>query len=395
MARLGKINIAGFRAFANFDATVENLQVLVGANGSGKTTLFQFLRFLRDGMSAEIPYQVIEGWPGQNVFHGFNKGTEEFRWTLEVVPDWSAAHAIRYRGTLLGPLGKPVIADEAISFKSGQADWEVLASAQKGQGFQSELKQNHEKLTDKFVRVPLSLGSRQLILSQMNRSSDGDLKKLRDYVADWTFYETQQLALNLMRRPILLSPGHRLEEDGSNLSSVLLYLMTDHPAVFSDLQLFLRLIVPGFESLAVKHRGGNGEVIATWKERDHPNELSLADLSDGTLKLLCWMVLCLQPDPPSLICIDEPDQGLHPRAQGLLADLFDQASMRTQIFLATHSSYFMSQFALENIAVLRKENGGAVFCRAGDSAALQDILQDFGAAEIENMHRSNELEVLA
>ncbi|MBI4798233.1 MAG: AAA family ATPase [Desulfarculus sp.] len=106
-------------------------------------------------------------------------------------------------------------------------------------------------------------------------------------------------------------------------------------------------------------------------------------------------VLCLHPKPPTLICIDEPELGLHPRVLPLLAGLFQKASQRTQVLIATHSSYFLSQFPLESIAVMRKEEGRAVWKKPADSQTLKGILDDFGSDEIERLHISDELEVLS
>jgi predicted ATPase len=171
--------------------------------------------------------------------------------------------------------------------------------------------------------------------------------------------------------------------------------MTEHRQAFDELQRHLRGVVPGFQSLNVKARGGPGEVIAFWSERGVDSELSLADLSDGSLRLLCWITLCIMPTPPTLLCIDEPDQGVHPRTLPVLAGLFKKASDRTQILLATHASYFLSQFELADLAVIRKSDGSSEFVKPVDSQTLIDILADFGTAELEALHRSDELELLA
>ena len=84
-----------------------------------------------------------------------------------------------------------------------------------------------------------------------------------------------------------------------------------------------------------------------------------------------------------------------PRTLPILAGLFEKAFSRTQIFLATHSSYFLTQFDLEHIAVFRKENGEAYFLKPADSKSLVQNLEDFGSNELEAMHRSDELESLA
>ena len=173
------------------------------------------------------------------------------------------------------------------------------------------------------------------------------------------------------------------------------YLMTEHRPIFDELQQHLRSAIPGFKGLTVKARGGPGEVIAFWQETGIGGDLSLADLSDGILRLICWTVLCLQPNPPALICIDEPDQGVHPRTLPILAGLFEKACDSTQILLATHSSYFLIQFDISRIAVMRKEDGEAKFIKPLNSNALKSQLEDFGSQEIESMHRSDELEQLA
>jgi predicted ATPase len=229
----------------------------------------------------------------------------------------------------------------------------------------------------------------------MNNPSMVTLYDLREYVSGWRFYSSFNIANDKIRKSVPIEQEPVLYEDAGNLSSVLHYLMTEHPDAFDDLQQHLRSVVPGLKRLTVKARGGPGEVIAFWNEQGVDADLSLADLSDGILRLLCWIVLCVQPNPPSLICIDEPDQGLHPRTLPLLAGLFQKASNRTQILLATHSSYFLSQFGLEHVAVMRKEDGEARMFKPADSKSLVSSLNEFGSQEIEMMHQSDELELMS
>ncbi|MGH2363799.1 MAG: AAA family ATPase [Chloroflexota bacterium] len=92
--------------------------------------------------------------------------------------------------------------------------------------------------------------------------------------------------------------------------------------------------------------------------------------------------------------MDEPDQGLHPRALAALAGLFRKRQGRCQVLLATHSSYFLTCFDHSEIAVVTKRDGEARFRKISDSAALIANLEDFGAGELEIMHRNDELEAL-
>lgn len=235
----------------------------------------------------------------------------------------------------------------------------------------------------------------QLVLGTITNPAMGVLYNLREYIRDWRFYSSFSVANEKIRKSVPIEQDPVLHEDAGNLSSLLHFLMTEHPQAFSELQQHLASAVPGFKGLTVKARGGRGEVIAFWEERGVDEDLSLADLSDGILRLICWMALCVQPNPPSLICIDEPDQGVHPRTLPILAALFKRASERTQILLATHSSYFLLQFGLDQIAVMRKENGQARMLKPADSKILKANLEDFGPDEIEAMHVSDELEQLA
>jgi len=281
--RLKSINIKGYRPFKDFSAQLGPLEVIVGANGSGKSSLFEFLRFLRDSVSDEIPPEIIPGAAGQRIFHSL--GPERLSWEIQI--DSFQDHCITYQGEVMGPVGRPRVISESVETISG----------------------------------------------------------------------------GLMQ--------------------------------FDELQQALRSTIPGFSKLTLKAYGAPGHVMAFWKEEGIESELTLADLSDGILQLICWAVLCIQPNPPSLICIDEPDQGVHPRTLPFLAGLLEKASDRTQVLVATHSSYFLTQFDISRIAVMRKENGEAKFLKAKDSKVLIDILEDFGPEEIENLHLSDELEYFA
>jgi predicted ATPase len=60
-------------------------------------------------------------------------------------------------------------------------------------------------------------------------------------------------------------------------------------------------------------------------------------LSDGTLRFLCFLAILCHPEPPALICIEEPELGLHPDVLPGLAELMKETSTRTQLIVTTHS----------------------------------------------------------
>lgn len=395
--RLRSVKIQGYRPFKNLEAPLHPLEIIVGANGAGKSSFFEFLKFLRDSVFKDIPPEIISGSIGQRIFH--IPGTEKFQWDIEI--DTGLPIGIRYLGEIMGPIGRTQVSYERVEsskpFSDRYTNPYIYMDIRGNKGVIREPGETgftQVKIKDQIQQDIALKRHNQLTLSAMTNPSLEALYNLREYIREWRFYSSFNIENQKIRKSVPIEQEPILHEDAGNLSSVLFYLKTEHEAAFNELQQHLRSVIPGFKGLTVKARGGPGEVIAFWQESGIDQELSLADLSDGILRLICWICLCVQPKPPSLICIDEPDQGVHPRTLPVLAGLFEKASERAQILLATHSSYFLTQFDISQIAVLRKENGEAKFIKPGNSPILIDILDDFGADEIEQLHRSDELERL-
>jgi predicted ATPase len=382
--RLKSINIKGYRPFKDFSAQLGPLEVIVGANGSGKSSLFEFLRFLREILYRDsIPSEIIPDSIGQQIFH--NPGPDRISW--DIVIDLGQEYPVRYKGELRGPVGDPHMIHESVQTVPPEGEKPfIFMEIKECQGFM----RGHD--ADKQM-IEL-VGPNQLGLRMATDPAMEILYKLRNYLRGWRFYNAFIIDHETIRSPVIVKQEPFLQENAMNLSSLLLGLMADRSA-FEELQQVLRSTIPGFKELTVKAKGDPGQVVASWREDGIETDLTLADLSDGILQLICWAVLCIQPNPPSLIFIDEPELGLHPRTLPFLAGLLEKASERTQVLVATHSSYFLAQFDISQIAVMRKERGAANFAKPANSKALVEILKDFGPEEIENLHLSDELEILA
>jgi len=379
--------IQGYRPFRDFLAEFSSLEVIVGANGSGKSSLFEFLKFLRDSLKDDIPPEIVAGSIGQQIFH--IGGPERFWWSLEM--DFGQEMPLRYQGEVIGPLGQTKVVFERVVTKPspGYDQGYLFMNIKDRRGVIQD--PDSKKLIQQEIELKRP---NQLALSVATNPAMVTLYNLREYIESWRFYSSFKIRNEKIRQPVPTEQEPILNEDAGNLSAVLFYLQSEHFEAFETLQRSLRLVIPGFKRINIKPRGAPGHVIAFWQEEGFENDLSLADLSDGILRLICWFVLCVHPNPPALICIDEPDQGVHPRTLPVLAGLFEKASERTQLLLATHASYFLLQFDLDRIAVMRKESGEAKFLKPGNAAWLRDSLEEFGAEEIELMHRSDELEKL-
>ena len=73
----------------------------------------------------------------------------------------------------------------------------------------------------------------------------------------------------------------------------------------------------------------------------------------------CLLAILCDPDPPPLICIEEPELGLHPDILPNLADLLVEASKRTQLIVTTHSNILVDAMTErpEAVIVCEKHNG--------------------------------------
>jgi predicted ATPase len=82
-------------------------------------------------------------------------------------------------------------------------------------------------------------------------------------------------------------------------------------------------------------------------------------LSDGTLRYLCLLAILCHPEPPPLVCVEEPELGLHPDVLPELARLLVEASERTQLVVTTHSDILVDAMTErpESVVVCEKHDG--------------------------------------
>ncbi len=121
--------------------------------------------------------------------------------------------------------------------------------------------------------------------------------------------------------------------------------------------------------------------------------MELWDLSDGVLRFLC-LTAALLPPQASLVAIDEPETGLHPKLLPIVGDLIKTAAEKGQILVTTHSPDLLNQFGLDDVAVIARENGQARWLRPGTRESLRKMLANVVSESLGDLHRTGELESL-
>lgn len=186
---------------------------------------------------------------------------------------------------------------------------------------------------------------------------------------------------NLLRKPQAVNlPDDFLLEDGSNLGLILNDLQ-NRRATKRLLVEKLRVVYEGIEDVATRVQGGTIQVF--FHEEGLVNPVPAARLSDGVLHYLCLLTVLLHPDPPPLICIEEPELGLHPDVIPHVADLLLDASKRTQLIVTTHSESLVSRLSdvPESVVVCERNNGGTHLRRL-EPTKLKEWLKKYNLGEL-------------
>jgi predicted ATPase len=174
-------------------------------------------------------------------------------------------------------------------------------------------------------------------------------------------------------------PNDVLAEDFANLGLFLNRLKTRHPAAARAILEGLSDLYDGLTEFNVLIEGGTVQVFFTEGEFVIP----ATRLSDGTLRYLCLLAILCDPNPPPLVCIEEPELGLHPDVLPKLADHLLAASRRTQLIVTTHSDVLVDAMSdqPESVVVCEKHDGATSMTRlAADD--LQAWLKKYRLGEL-------------
>ena len=173
-------------------------------------------------------------------------------------------------------------------------------------------------------------------------------------------------------------PNEHLEPDGSNLGLVLNRLRRD-PVVKQRLLAALQALYDGIDDYDVQIEGGTVQVFF------HEGRITIpaTRLSDGTLRYLCLLAVLCHPNPPPLVCIEEPELGLHPDVLPTLADLLKEAATRTQLIVTTHSDVLVDAMSdcPETVLVAEKSSDGTTLTRL-DADRLRPWLDKYRLGQL-------------
>jgi predicted ATPase len=310
---------------------MERLNILVGPNGSGKSNFIEALGLLRS--AATRLAAPMRGAGGGGVTEWIWKGEPKAVASIDAVINAEGRPPLRHHIAFCAQGQHFELIDERIENADpypGQSDVYFYYRFQDGRPVLS-IRDSEQKRQLQRQDIVLD----ESILSQ-RRDPDqypemarlaGSYEKSRLF-REWSFGRT-----SVFRAPQAADLRcDILEENFSNLGLFLNHLRSV-PKVKNTIISQLRNLYEGLDDFDVRIKGGTVEVFLT--EGDFV--IPASRLSDGTLRFLCLLAILCDPDPPPLICIEEPELGLHPDMIPRLADLLVSASHRTQLVVTTHS----------------------------------------------------------
>ena len=347
--RVTELHIQGYRTLKDVRWEPGALNIVIGPNASGKSNLLKFLRLVNASARADLNNTVLrEGgmgtilWDGRGDGLAFQLGVGE--------PELSQAEAFGYAASLfrLGTGASFVVDGENLIglFRGETEDVGTEVNLLSRTQFQAQFQEF-------FQLVPLNpqeLNASETLLGQLGGPAPQamEIRSFRQFLAGWAVYDDLHTESGTaMRRAVTSRFDERLDADGQNLASVL------HTHYTNDVDFQDRVDEAMRAAFGEDYRGlafppaadQQIQLAVQWNTPKRPQ--SAASLSDGTLRFLCLLVVLAQPNPPGLIAFDEPETGLHPRMMRIVAEMAEDAALRTQVIFTTHSAAFLDGFSKE------------------------------------------------
>lgn len=366
--RLQSVRIRNFKAIVD-SKTVKlgALTAFIGNNGAGKSSLIEALEtyqsIVRDGLDV-----AMQRWLG--IEHARHKGQEAKERRGELVNPISFELAIgtsprKVRRVELDANNDPAanrmfIAQERISSLDGT--W---------------LERNK-------IGAMQSYGEGRSIIS----APMPDFADEARHILDWQFLTLSPERMGLPVPQQRTGGGVRLARDGSNIADFLLDLRRQDQNAFDGIVETMSYVLPYAKDIQPSLTSSEIERKAWLQLTEAGFKVPGWMLSTGTLRLLALLALLRHPKPPSLIVVEEIENGLDPRSIHLIVEEIRNAVLdgTTQVILTTHSPYLLDLLTLDHLVLVERDaKGQPRFLRPADNENLQRWATEFAPGKLYTM----------
>lgn len=368
-ARIEALKVENYRALRSVELKqLTPLTVLLGPNGSGKSTLFDVFNFLSECFQFGLRHAWDRRGRARELKTRGAKGPLTIELKYRERPDQPL---ITYHLAIDEDGSGVYVAEEWLQWRRGiRGKPFKFLDYREGRGRAVSGEEPDE--SDRRIEIPLK--SRDLIaVNALGQFADHPrVAALREFITDWY---VSYLSIDDTRGQPEAGPQERLSKTGDNLPNVIQYLAENHPERLESIFEILRRRVPRLEKV-IAETMPDGRLLLQIKDAPFKQPILSRFASDGTLKMLCYLVLLYDPEPPQFIGIEEPENFLHPRLLPGLAEECRKAAGRAQLLITTHSPYFVDSMRPEEVRVLyRDEHGHTQVKRVADIEGIQEFLK--------------------
>ncbi len=360
------IRFENFYCFKNAKIELDkDINVMIGINGSGKTNFLKAIKLLYEGVTGiGLKNLIIDNWGGfENIyFSGKDDRNSEKKILIEYVfnRDVTDRFSYLFKKEIFYKITIhkiPGTFNYYISEDLFDSEKNIFISLKNGKGYLSSKLFIIGEDSKGYEKVKYSdLDPQELILSQINDPDrfllQYDLKKLFGEMTVYNYFDTSPISK--MRNAMLATSGKRLSPDGTNLPQILNTIKRNDKKKYRLILEKLNDVNENFSDFDFNLIGGNIELML--EEKNLNKSIHAINISDGTLKFLCLLSIFYNPKRGELVCIDEPETGLHPDMMLQITNAIREFSDETQFIIATHSENILNAFDLKNIRVFEKND---------------------------------------
>ena len=358
-----------------------NMNAIIGQSGTGKSTLADAFGFLADCLEKGVEVACdLNGRGGYEsiVSQGVTAPIEFEIYYRET----SNESPITYELSIgLDKYDRPIVQKERLRQRRaketyGRAMSFLFLEYGKGYAFKGinsgYLEEKNQEIGEK-VEVELA-DPRQLGIVTLGELKEHPrIVKFKNFLKNWYLcYFSPSAAREIPNA----GPQKYLNRLGNNVNNVAQFLYREDPKDFIKVLKDIQTKLPGIKDIR-PIRLQNGQLVLEFLENGFDKPFYSQKMSDGTLKLFAYYLLLHEKDPRPLVFIEEPENGLYHKYLANLALQMKKSIKGTyskQLFITTHSPFFVNALSPEEVWVLEKqEDGFSTITRASEYESVKEL----------------------
>lgn len=376
--KIESIYIENFKVFKNTHIkNLPQMAVLLGTNGSGKSTFFDVFGFLSDALQNNVTIALNRrGGFSEVISRGCDITNDLIRFEIKFrnqSTEKEKAPVITYLLELGFEKGKAYISREILKYRRGQtgAPWHFLDFSN-GIGNAITNEEEYGKEGVEAIRVSQKVTSPDILaikgLGQFEQFKA--ISAFRSLLEKWY---VSNFKIEYGRSISDTGISNHLSVTGDNLAQVTKYMFDYHRELFDEILKKLPQRIPGINQVEAKETE-DGRIILRFQDENFKDPFVARYVSDGTIKMFAYMILLHDPEPHPLLCIEEPENFLHPDLLLQLCEEIREYSERGgQVLVSSHSPDFVNGLRVEELYFIVKENGYSIIKSAKEDEMVKEL----------------------